>query len=60
MTVLLPERMTDTERAHTELLLAGCLLDEFRTLLNPELARIMAKYCVDKIAVFQTFKGKQL
>jgi hypothetical protein len=60
MTEIVPERMTAAERAYVEMLLAGSLLQDFRTLLNPELAKTLAQYCMGKIAVFQNYKGKQI
>jgi hypothetical protein len=53
-------RMTPEEYAHCEALLSGSLFNEFRTLLNPDLARHLAKFCVNQIAMIQNHKGKQL
>lgn len=60
MTEIVPERMTAEERAYSEILLAGTLLQEFRTLLNEDLARDIAKFCIAQISIFQSYKGKQL
>jgi hypothetical protein len=60
MTEIVPERMTAEERVYAEELLTGSLLEDFRTLLNPELARQIAKSCTAKIAIIQNYTHKQL
>lgn len=60
MTAILPERMTAEERAHLEELVAKSFMDGFSALLNPELAKQMAKLAIEKVIVFQGYTGKQL